>query len=236
MFPNPLQCKNIGIYGDSRILYEYIDYLNKVMSSTVSHKPDFDNWIITPYQLNAVHFYANFNQKSLLSESISSHGAFYPSRTGHTPLQIAVNKQFVDSIETILMSLEKRLVAGDFWAFYHIGSSLIGLNELSITSLDRVYELSLLKSQNKGLSKFCKENTGLPIVLSSLAPVIDESDFPDSSVFSSDGKAIAFAQSGFRLNLVLGSQDSIDFLESIENCENERIYYSKIIQIILNTK
>ena len=236
LIANPLKAQNFSIYGDMSRIYEYIEYCNSVMNSSAVHQKEFDSWIIEPYHMNTVHLYSNYNQPKLIEAAVSNHSPFYPSRTGHSPLSIATEKKFVDVIEAVYNGLRLRLQLGDTWAFYHIGDCLVGLNKLGFENLHKIYELGLFRSKDSTLPKFAVEGTKLPVVVSSEHPLMNQTDFPDPSIFQDEGRAVAFGQTSFRMNLVPGSQGSIDLLTSILECENTSIYYTKLVQLILKSK
>lgn len=233
---NPLKAKTLSIHGDYERIYDYIRYLNKAMGSSPQYTKEYDNWIIEPYHINTVHIFANSNKGEMLREAISNRAPFFPCRTGHTGMSIALEKNFLDSIENIFKALKHRFEAGDEWAFYQLSDSLLGLNLMGFGNLHRIYEMGLVRCNDPTLPKFCNESTNLPIVAVCADPTVDESDFPDTSVFAIEGTAIAFGQSAFRMNLYPGSEKSITFLSSLLECENDKIYYTKLIQVILNMK
>ena len=233
---NPLKCNSLSIFGDSNRIYEYINYCNQIMNSNATHQKEFDSYIIEPYHMNTVHLYSNYNQPKLMELAVAAHSPFYPSRTKHSPLSIATEKKFVDIIEAIFQGLKARLESGDTWAFYHIGESLIGLNRIGFDNLHKIYELGLFKCIDPNLPKFVNEQVRLPIVASSEHPLMNKKDFPDESVFVDEGRAVAFGQTSFRMNLLMGSQASIDMVESVLECENESIYYTKLVHLLLESK
>lgn len=235
IFTNPMKCKKLAIYGDLEKTYEYIEYLNNVMQSKAKHDPQYDSWIIEPFHINALHLYAHSNQPAMLSAAISSCSPFYPSRTGHTPLEIALNKRFMDCVDSIYKASKTRLDSGDEYAFYYFGNSLISLNTVGYENLHKIYQICLRKCLDPTLPKFLDDSIILPFEVNSESPVVDQSDFPDA-VFSQEGTAIVFAKSLFRVSLKVGSQDSTDLLESIINCPNEKIYSTQMIQMILKSK
>ena len=205
------------------------------MTSNPEHNPEFDNWVLEPFHINALHIYAYFNHNSLLNKAVACRSPFFPTRTGKTPLQIALDRNFLDCVESIYKALKQRFENGDRWAFYHIGESLVSLNNVGFQNLHKVYELALRKCSESGLPKYCDENISLPLTVSSHSPVVDIEEF-GSSVFVDEGKPIAIAQSSFRISMALGSQDSIDLIQSIIDCPNESIYDTTIIKMILVQK
>ncbi|OMJ90397.1 hypothetical protein SteCoe_7199 [Stentor coeruleus] len=236
MTSNPLKSQSLNIFGDTECLYDFIQYCYKIMTSQVEHNKEFDTWIIEPFHINALHLYASFNQAGLLAEAVKNHSPFFPSRSGHTPLGITIEKKFQDCIDSICTGLLERQKQGDVWALYHLGESIKGLATLNYGGLHDIFNHSLFRSEDLALPKFCLESAKLPQVLVNHHPIITQHDFPDQNVFTEEGKAVAFGQSCYRLPLTPGSESSIDFLQSILDCQNEQIYYSKIVSVILNMK
>ncbi|OMJ67215.1 hypothetical protein SteCoe_35680 [Stentor coeruleus] len=236
MISNPLKSQSLNIFGDTDCLYDFIQYCYKIITSKVEHNKDFDTWIVEPFHINTLHLYANFNQSTLLAEAVKNHSPFFPSRSGHTPLEIVIEKKFQDCINSICTELLARQQQGDFWALYHMGESIKGLATLNYLGLHDILNHSFFKSEDAALPKFCLESAKLPQVLINDHPIITQHDFPDQRVFAEEGKAVSFGQSCYRLPLTPGSESSIDFLQSILDCQNEQIYYSKILMVILNMK
>ena len=232
---NPLNCNQISIFGNSDQMYEYIDYVHGIMHSNANHDPGFDTWSIEPFHINALHLYAYYNNPLLLSQAVTQVSPFYPSRTGHTPLEISLEKSFMDCVESIFKALKLRIVGGDERAFYYIGSSLISLNNSGFENLHRIYELALRKCNDPTLPNYCMENLALPYGVAAESQIVDPIEF-GSQYFVEEGTAIVFAKTAFRISMKLGSQDSTELLESIINCPNENIYSTTIVQMILKEK
>ena len=235
IFSNPLKCDQITIFGDSNNTYDYIEYMNNVINSTVVHDPQYDTWLIEPFHINALHFYAYYNKPALLSTALACHSPFYPSRTRHTPLEIALDKHFNDSVEAIYKTLKSRLEAGDDRAFFYLGYSLIALNNSGFPNLHRIYELTMRKCTDTSLPPFIDESVTLPLVINSESPIVDTEEFGKEK-FTEEGTAIVFAKSSFKISMNMGSQESTDLLESIIACSNEEIYYTKMVKMILKNK
>jgi hypothetical protein len=218
-------------------VYEYLEYLYSALFAhkECEHRPEFDTWVIEPFHINAVHLYAYFNQTGLLGTAVASHSPFFKSRTGHTPLAIALEKRFMDCVNAIYKSSKYRLENGDRWSFEYFGDSLISLHYSGYENLHRIYELAMVKCEDPSLPKFCFEDVSLPYSVTSESPITDVSDYgPD--FFNTEGNAIVFAQSAFRISMNMGSQESTDYLESLIKCPNESIYGTKVVQMILRQK
>lgn len=236
IFPSPFLCKELTIYGDSERTYEFIEYICNVMQSKTQHIPEFDNWIIEPFHINAVHLYAHYNQVLLLKAAVLNHSPFYNSRTRHTPLEIAIEKRFMDCVESIYLGCKHRIEnENDEHAFYYFGDSLNALNYSGYENLDEIYNLALLKSTDTSLPKFTLDTLELPLQLNSESPIVDPDEFGPET-FSEEGTAVVFARTSFRISLNMGSQDSTDLLESLIACPNEAIYSTVLVQNILTGK
>ena len=236
ILPSPFLCKSLRIYGDSERTYEYIEYLNSIITGKPEHKPEFDFWIIEPFHINALHLYSAFNHPDILKKAILNHSPFFNSRTRHTALEIAIEKRFMDCVEAVYQASKERLdKENDEHAFYYFGDSLIALNYSGYDNLDEIYKYALLKSTDTSLPKFLDENLEHPLENNSISPIIDPDEYPPGT-FVNEGTAIVFAHSSFRMSLNMGSQDSTDLLESLIECPNENIYGTVMVQNILNSK
>ena len=236
ILPSPFHCKSLTIYGDSNRTYEYIEYVNNIMTTTPEHKPEFDYWLIEPFHINTLHLYSHFNHPEILKKAVLNHSPFFNSRTRHTALEIAIEKRFMDCVESVYQASKERLEKeNDEHAFYYFGDSLIALNYSGYENLDEIYNYGLLKSTDSSLPKFSDENLELPIENNSVSPIVDPDEFP-AGTFVNEGTAIVFARSSFRISLNMGSQDSTDLLESLIACPNENIYGTVMVQSILSSK
>ena len=234
---NPLKTNVISVFGDDKKMYEFIDYISSVIENkSKQYNGAYDDWIIEPFHLNPLHIYANYNQSEYLGLAITNNSPFFPSRTGDTPLSVAIQRNYNESINVIFRELKRKLERGNNFAFYYVGESIIDLNKIGFENLHRIYELALKKSNNIKLPKFVAEYVKIPIVVHSPFFQIEKDDFPQSTSFTEEGTAIAFAQSLFALSLLPGSTKSLELLSSIIECPNESIYNTRIIKTILETK
>lgn len=235
IFSNPYECQQLSIFGDWENTYDYIDYIQSLSDSKAEYDSKYDYWIIQPFKINTLHLYAYYNHSELLKTAVANHSPFFLSRTRQSPLDIALQKNFVDCVEAIYDSLKFRLKNGDQWAFYHIGNSLIKLNYSGFQNLHVIYDLGMRRCNDPTLPQFCDESIPLPHVITSSSPVTDPKEFSEK-IFVDEGIAVAIAQSSFRISMNIGSQESVDLLESLIACPNEKIYSTKLVQMILREK
>lgn len=225
-----------GIAPDSpMIIDEHIDipkvrrFLHGERKCFVENK---DSWVIAPYMVNSLHYYANENAKKELKVAMLNNSPYIKSSLG-TPLDIALLKGNTEAAGTIIAKLKARVVENNY-ALETLSDCLCELNKKGFKGLDELYNECLIKSPEK-LPIACAEDVSLPIVSYSLTMKVNPVDFIGEGV-DEGGKRVTFLISTIRMNLEIGSQESLDFLESLLECSNTEIFKTKFIKTILNDK
>lgn len=235
---NPIkETKEYAYYGSWKKSYEFINYAYSVIFDERSpeYAPEFDTWLIKPFDINLVHLYAYYNRVDLLKQALNNNSPFFRSNIGFSPLQICLDNDFMESIEIIYDACYKKLQDGNFWAFYYFGDSLISLNKSGFYKLHNIYEAALIKNNPSFLPKFCDNNLKLPLYVKSENPITSIKDF-EQNYFQNEEKSIEFASSAFKVNIEAGSYESLIFLNSIIQCKNLDIFATEFIRIILKCK
>ena len=165
----------------------------------------------------------------------SDSNSFFPTISGHTPIFIALSRNFIDLIELFFKVFKEKSIKNPF-CLYYLEDSLIELNKKSVSCLHKLYKIALGISFEKFNPKFCIESSNFPIILESSSILTDYTQFMPLKNYSVLGKAIIFKQTFIKINITLGSQESIDFIDSLLKCENKFIFNTQLIQIILNEK
>ena len=74
---NPLKTQKISIYGDQREEHRFVEYVLKIMNDEMpKHSTAFDNWLIEPFHINALHLYAYYNLHKHLDQAITHRDSF----------------------------------------------------------------------------------------------------------------------------------------------------------------
>ncbi|OMJ85909.1 hypothetical protein SteCoe_12684 [Stentor coeruleus] len=233
---NPIKATSFAVYGDNSSKHKFNAYVAKIISAEIpKYDSSMDNWVIEPFHMNALHLYAYFNLHRHLSRSLKGDGAFFPSRNGYTPLSISIDKKFGECIDSIFESIRMRAEKHPL-AYFHISASLPALNRSSYPKLHQLYESSFSKLSNPLLPKFCTDSIDLPIIKQSSELYLTKDKFMNIENYKSEDVAIEFMQSFVRLNTVIGSRDSLEFMKSLIECQNSEVYSTSIIKLILDQK
>ena len=184
--------------------------------------------------MNTLHFYAYYNLPSFLERGLIEDAPFYASNTGHTPLSIALDLKYVGCVRAVVKGLRTRMKEHPL-NLYFFENSLTSLNNLGYGGLHRIYELLFAKSFNRALPKFSVSKID-DIYREHDSLLIDSTNFMSADSFGSDGTSIRFRQSFCKIPLTSGSISSLEFIDSICECKNTKIFETDIIRIILTEK
>lgn len=228
--PNILNGNQFFIYGPGREYYSFMKYLMQVCEGNEQiHDPEMDKWIIVPFEYNALHFYSYFNLPGHLKEAMNCSSPFFNSRSGFSPIQIAIERNFRDCINEIIKNIRLNVTVDPYMVGF-LEDQIIKLNDLGFRGLDEFYESILYKATDKLLPKFVSGNVNLPIIIQSRTLGPQFKDFFPPNRVSNDGQPINFLQSALKIDSIIGSKNSIEFLESLVRCPNSNIFATQFIR------
>lgn len=233
--PNPLSLGSFACIGQNGESLNYRQYITDIIrDKEPRHTKAFDKWIIVPNYMNALHFYAYYNAPDYLQKALEDDGPFFASKSGHTPLSIALQLKYVGCVRAVIKGLGLRLKENPL-NFYYFDRSLTQLNTLGYSGLHRIYNLVFTSSINRAMPKFALEKPG-EIYVENPNLLIGPTEFMPNENYATDGISIRFRQSFCKFPLVPGSDESLEFIQSLVDCKNIKIYESEIIRILLNKK
>jgi WD40 repeat protein len=233
---SPLATKTIYICGDSSKRYDYLRYMSSIIdSSSEEFSNAFDDWIIEPFHINTLHFYAYYNFEEYLTKALQQGAPFFCTAHGYSPLSIALELDYIGSVSAIIREIRVIFETNPF-TFLSIESSLPALNNSGYERLHAVYDTIFSVTRNKNLPKFCDNKPSFPVVTISDSFLPKKETFESVVNYAEDGNQLMFIQSFIKVPLLSGTSESIDFLDSITKCKNLRIYDTKFIQIFLQQK
>ncbi|CAG9333027.1 unnamed protein product [Blepharisma stoltei] len=233
---NPKKPHDITIFGPSFGKYKFMKYISDIMlSETPPHNPEMDQFIIEPYHLNALHFYAYFNLPSHLKKSIKLGDGFFPSIRNETPLSICLKKSYTECTAAIFSAM-KDISTANPYSFYYFEDSIVDLNFKGFPGLEHLYKSIFIRCKDLSLPKFCNEKSKLPYIVHSSYIIPKKENFSTGVRFTSEGKDIMYLQSLVRLDIEIGTKESLRFLESLDKCPNTQILKTRLIRTILNEK
>jgi hypothetical protein len=185
--------------------------------------------------MNALHFYAFYNFEEHLTASIDRKSPFFMTKQGFSPLAISLEMDFPSCTSAILRKLKDAFNENPF-VFVSIENCLTQLNDSGYEKLHSLYELLLSKSRSSNLPKFCSNQPSFPIIHISDDYLPKKESFESSVSYDEEGNSISFLQSYVQLPIISGTNQSIEFIQSIENCRNLRIFDTTFIQTMLQIK
>ncbi|CAG9329793.1 unnamed protein product [Blepharisma stoltei] len=235
---SPLKPGTIKVYGPDFGKHKFMRYIKEIMlNEKPAYNKEMDQWIIEPFHLNPLHFYAYFNLSSHLKKAIEYGDGFFPSSKNETPLSICLDKSYTECTNAIFTAMNK-IAATNPYSFYYFEDSLITLNLKGFPGLEKFYQNILMKCKHHSLKKFCDKQSRLPSIIHSEYILPKSENFSKKIKFSSDqeGKDVMYLNSLVRLDLTTGSKESLAFLDSLGKCPNGNILKTPIIQFILNEK
>ncbi|OMJ84808.1 hypothetical protein SteCoe_13995 [Stentor coeruleus] len=207
------------------------NFLNKKKTDSSN-----DTWIISPYMVNSLHYYADGDLKKELKIAMTG-GSFFLNSLLGTPLRLALDNSSIDTAGAILSQLKKRIVHNRY-ALETLTSVICDLNTMGFKGLDELYSECLVhvpRVAQKKLPEFCSDSISLPIIFYGFTMRINPDNFFVRQA-SEEKIKITFLVSTISMNLEIGSEESISFLESLLNSPNTEIFKTKFIQTILNEK
>jgi WD40 repeat protein len=211
-----------------------IPQVRQFLSNNPDDETDNDKWIISPYMVNSLHYYASENQKLKIKKAMQNGSLFLTSSIG-TPLDISLLKKNTEATGGFINQLKLR-VKKDRYALETISDCLVALNKGGFKKLEELYNDCLVVTGEKGLPKYCDQGISLPVVKKTLTMKVSPDLFIGTGPAPDEGQRIQFLISTIRMNVQPGSRESIEFLESLLKCSNTEIFKTKFIQTILNDK
>ena len=110
------------------------------------------------------------------------------------------------------------------------------MNFTSHHSLPKFYNFIFRDYYSDQLPNFLGYNVGLPIYAHSFAMSPPSSIFFDKKYIKDTGQPVIYTRSVVKLNLELGSSESIALLQSVLECKNSQIFGTSFINAYVNDK
>ncbi|OMJ93491.1 hypothetical protein SteCoe_3463 [Stentor coeruleus] len=229
---NPLKLKTFSISSHHSIypldFCKYISDLSKGFN--IPHQAEMDEYTLFPSQINSLHFYAYYNLSSHLQQALETSNSTYISCNSQDIMSISIQKGLFDNIKIILAHVLKNLKIDPYSACF-LENSFANLTKESCVELEALYNEIFFKSSDKTLPKFLETED-----------FIEKSECfeinPDFMVFDKkiESHPVVFYQSGIRIHCEIGSERSIEYLESLLSTGNQEIFRSKLVENILKDK
>lgn len=209
---NPMGISEISVWGDDNY-YEFLEYLQGVInSSAVEHVAKMDSFIVMPYKFTCLAIYAYKNLAKFIEKSISSGAGIFNTISLENPFTISLEKKNYKCLSSLLLSS----YSSNLYPFQYVilnYDDLTKINTLASEEISSLYKL-LWKESETTLPRYCAYNTDLPITILSDTSIIFSTKFVPI-YYENTGKEIIYFTSLIPFPIEIGSQSSINFLESL---------------------
>lgn len=240
---NPLNCEKIKVvgknYGSS---HKFMNFVREIQSqnSRSEYSDSFNHWLFTPYRIGLAHILAYANKNTTLVQALfgtDNKAPFCSTINDENPLSISVNMDHGSCVELCLKYMKGELSAGNNRAFMPLANCLTELTKLDIASIPKIYDMIYQKSEALHLPSFSVEGlTCLPSLFKSENIIINIERLLPPSMRATHGESITFFGSICPFNLEIGTEDSVNFLEGLLECNYPEIFRSKVLVVILRDK
>ena len=243
---NPLNTSTVQVFGPSNEdFFEYLNYLKALIDASdrendkakFVYKPEMDKYVIAPSLMNTVHFYAWFTYGNIYEQAIKT-SSFHNTPQGKNPLTLLLIR---DEPELAIRTLEAKcedLEKNPYALGFLNTRTLVELNQRGYPGLEGIYHNIYQPVLKSRLPKYCSETYAETLPKSYYNTSIDESSefFGKKSDFPKEGVPVLFYVSKIGVNMISGSQDSLDFLKSVIDCPNDEIFTTKFVRLVLTDK
>lgn len=144
-------------YQACKYLRDLLSYKNPEFNSA------YDQWVILPYLISPLHFYAQFNMPVYVARSLYNGTNLNESTENQSALSIAVSKDFEECVTLIMKSLKFKVIDNPYFIDFFGDTQLIEMNFNGRKSLTLFYRLLLTKISGSSQPRFTQSDADLPI-------------------------------------------------------------------------
>jgi WD40 repeat protein len=233
---NPFLSDSITYLGINKYAeYEFLQYIREIITFKVPHyNSNMDKWVIFPYIVNTLHFYAYFDMPEYLSLAILNGAPLLSTKINENALSIAIEMKHKDCVEAIIKSSWRIFNSNPYLISIPNPSSLITLNSMQIKSLPKLY--NLLFPTYKTPYKYCSKIIALPIIKLTSTKLTNIDFILKQDANNNEETEIKFSYSSIPLDLNVGSKNSIKFLNSLIGSGSEDIFTAELLQRLIDYK
>ena len=133
-------------------------------------------------------------------------------------------------------SQEKEGKIKNIRAYVPLESCLIKLNTIDYPYISKLYKSMFIETFQFNLPRFCLMETKLPTLYLSNHMAVIANEIVPKEFFSNTGRPIVFSHSVFPLDIEIGTKGSVQFLQSLLNCSDPKVFRTSIVQEYLKCK
>ena len=240
---NQLTAESIKVvgkrYGSEHKFMNYVREIQK-QSTFIRLVDSYNHWMITPYRISLAHILAYTNKYDILSAVLietDNKASFCSTINNENPLSISVMMDHKSCVETCLKYMKIEFAAENIRAYMPLANCLTELTCLALQSIPALYDIIFQESAALYVPSFCAEGVvALPSLNWAREITIDVDALLPPDMISTHGESIVFFATICPINLELGSDGSVAFLEAISDCAYDEIFRSRLLNVLLMDK
>lgn len=236
-YPNPMVNKDITLFGPDNSSSQFLGYLYQLLveKSITEHDDRMNEYVIMPYRINLTHLYAYLGLIDHIGSAMKNKFIMLPTQDKETALSILTYRGANKGIDLILDKLGTEIPNNP--ALTTVLESVIStLNHIGSPQLPYLYKSLMRISTDESLPNHCSGQYKYPIYHASDSTKLISTSFFPKEAQAIEGDPIIFKESFLKIDFSIGSNQSLDFLNSILNCPDEDIFKSPFITSVLTYK
>lgn len=231
---NPLHTDRITVNKQKYSALYLINLLKHKKCRNAGYNRAFNTYRVLPWNLNLLHVLAYSGNIRYIKSSMKDGINFSKMKDGKTALSICLKHNDKQCAEAIVKRLTKYNTKHQEDLGLLMEESILELLENYLPSVSRLFNISFPIVQNQGLVSYGRLR-GNQVIFQDFDPYIEPVNFliSNSVKDSSSSEHLIFRQSTMRLNLELGSKESLGIIKALIFIEDIELFKTPLIQTIL---
>ena len=199
----------------------------------------FSNYFICPHNVSLLHILTFASHNKMLKTAIQAGAKFFRTRTGETPLSIALSRKSKICAEILIKMFSHENYSSNPYIFEYLEGLLPILNKSSLPSLHLLYKAAFPIIESSNLPTFGTFIMNPPVLRMLSSTTINPNLFIPSTQGTSHNltdSEVEFRRCMISLDLSPGSEQCMAFMRSLLDCTNLGIYRTEFIRSVLRYK
>ncbi|OMJ81101.1 hypothetical protein SteCoe_18514 [Stentor coeruleus] len=227
---HPFYTNEFDIYSSDK--YSFIQFFMNIYNNPVMN--ELIHWsFISPYRINSLLIIIYYNLSDLAKVAIKQGAPMISTSFGNNALDLALSKDFLYTVDCILLALGKKSKENPF-VLQYVEHMLIDLNFSNCKELPGFYDSLIGLNTTSYGEKFVNAKLKLPKlgIEDTVEPNIKKGKYKGKG----KGKAVKYYTSLIRVASIAGSKESKEFTRSLAQTSNEEILESDFVKLLLSYK
>lgn len=240
MVKSPLNRDNTYTVLPYTYSYLFKILIHRILNNDKSQKNTlFSTYFICPFNVSLLHILTFASHNKMLKRAIANGAKFFKTRSGETPLSIALSRKSKICAEILIKMFSSDELSEKPYIFEYLKGLLPVLNLSSLPSLHILYQHAFPIVESSELPTFGTFAKSPPVLLMTESWKIDPNQFIpikkeiDHTLTDSE---VEFRRSLLSLDLSPGSKKCINLMRSILQCSNTEIFRTEFIKTLLKYK